>query len=114
MKKGKASLRPKRKQARRGDGFLSDLVRTNEGVVSSRVFSDPEINRFEMERIFTLSWLYVAQESETPQAGDFVTRSMGDDDRVVRAGREDEGIFKCLPTPGGGIELEAGSGQFCR
>lgn len=67
---------------------LSDLVKTKEGVVSSRVFSDPEINRLEMERIFTRSWLYVAHDSEIPQAGDFVTRSMGDDPVIVWRGQD--------------------------
>ena len=73
---------------RKQNGNLSDLVKTKEGVVSSRVFSDPEINRLEMERIFTRSWLYVAHESEIPQAGDFVTRSMGDDPVIVWRGQD--------------------------
>ena len=67
---------------------MSDLVRTDEGVVSSRIFSDPEINRLEMERIFTRSWLYVAHDSEIPHAGDYVTRSMGDDPVIVCRGQD--------------------------
>jgi len=66
------------------NGNLSDLVKTKEGLVSSRVFSDPEINRLEMERIFTRSWLYVAHESEIPQAGDFVTRRWIEQSPLVR------------------------------
>ena len=88
MKKTKKNVQPKGKRSHAGDGFLSNLVQADKGVVSSRVFSDPEINRLEMERIFTRSWLYVAHESEIPQAGDFVTRSMGDDPVIVWRGQD--------------------------
>jgi len=71
-----------------GDKLLSNLVRTEEGVISSRIFTDPEINRLEMERIFTRSWLYVAHESEIPRPGDFVTRPMGDDSVIVWRGQD--------------------------
>ena len=88
MKNTKARVSPKKKRVRSGNGLLSDLVKTDEGVVSSQIFTDPEINRLEMERIFTRTWLYVAHESEIPHAGDFVTRSMGDDPVVVWRGQD--------------------------
>ncbi len=69
-------------------GFFEDLVRTDEGVVSSQIFTDPEINRLEMERVFTRSWLFVAHESEIPHPGDFVTRYMGDDPVIVWRGQD--------------------------
>jgi len=69
-------------------GFFEDLVRTEEGVVSPQIFTDPEINRLEMERVFTRSWLYVAHESEIPHPGDFVTRYMGADPVVVWRGQD--------------------------
>jgi len=88
MKRGRASLAPVRKRDRSIDAFLNDLVKTEEGVVSPRVFTDPEVNRLELERIFARSWLYVAHESEIPHAGDFVTRYMGEDPVVVWRGQD--------------------------
>ena len=54
-----------------------DLVRFDEGEVSARIFSDPDIYRLEVERLFPRTWLFVAHESEIPNPGDFVTRRMG-------------------------------------
>ncbi len=87
MRRNKASLRPEREQ-RAGDGNLRNLVRSKEGLISSRIFNDPEIHRLEMDRIFTRSWLYVAHESEIPLPGDFVTRYMGGDPVIVWRGQD--------------------------
>jgi phenylpropionate dioxygenase-like ring-hydroxylating dioxygenase large terminal subunit len=67
---------------------LDDLVRPQEGLVSGRIFTDPEIYRLEQERIFGKTWLYVAHESEIPRPGDFVTRQMGEDPVIVCRGRD--------------------------
>ena len=88
MKKSKKAVQPKRNASRTGDGLFSKLVQVDKGVISSRIFNDPEINRLEMERIFTRSWLYVAHESEIPQVGDFVTRYMGVDPVIVWRGQD--------------------------
>jgi p-cumate 2,3-dioxygenase alpha subunit len=39
--------------------------------------TSPEIHRAEIERIFDKSWLYVGHESEVPERGDFVRRTVG-------------------------------------
>ncbi len=89
MKKTKArSISSMRKQGWSENGFLSDMVNSKEGVVSPQIFTNPEINRLEMERIYTRSWLYVAHESEIPHAGDFVTRYMGGDPVIVWRGQD--------------------------
>jgi len=88
MKAAKSTSAKKRKSVRKETGFAPDLVRTGEGIINPRIFTDPEINRQEMERIFTRSWLYVAHESEIPQPGDFVTRTMGDDPVIVWRGQD--------------------------
>ena len=67
---------------------LNNLVKPKEGLVSSRIFTDPDIYRLEIERIFTRTWLFVAHESEIPRAGDFVCRSMGVDPVIVARGRD--------------------------
>jgi phenylpropionate dioxygenase-like ring-hydroxylating dioxygenase large terminal subunit len=45
--------------------------------VSGRVYYDPAIFQDEIERIWHREWIYVAHESEVPQAGDFVARRIG-------------------------------------
>lgn len=69
---------------------LNELVRPEEGLVSSRIFTDPDLYRLELERIFARTWLYVAHESEVPRPGDFVTRQIGEDPVIVCRGRDDK------------------------
>ena len=88
MKSKRKNLQPKKKPVQSGNGNLNKLVQVDKGIISSRIFNDPEINRLEMERIFTRSWLYVAHESEIPKAGDFVTRYMGEDPVIVWRGQD--------------------------
>ena len=77
---------------------LKGLVLTRDGMVSPRVFTDPEIARLEMERIFTRSWLFVAHESEIPQPGDFVARWMGDDPVIVWRGQDETAGYVVTAT----------------
>ncbi|HLQ34867.1 MAG TPA: Rieske 2Fe-2S domain-containing protein [Chloroflexota bacterium] len=73
---------------------IDELVRTDEGMVSARIFADPEIYRIEMERLYPRCWLFVAHESEIPNPGDFVTRHMGADPVIVS--RDAEGKVRVL------------------
>ena len=45
--------------------------------VHALLYTDPEIFRREMHRIFGQGWVYVGHESELPKRGDFVRRMMG-------------------------------------
>jgi len=69
---------------------LHQLVKPEEGQVSRLIFTDPEIYQLELERIFAKCWLYLAHETEIPNRGDFVTRSMGEDPVIVVRGEDDE------------------------
>jgi phenylpropionate dioxygenase-like ring-hydroxylating dioxygenase large terminal subunit len=70
---------------------LDDLVSTDgERTVLARIMSDPEIYELELEQIFGRTWLFVAHESEVPEAGSFVTRSMGRDSVIVTRDTDDE------------------------
>jgi phenylpropionate dioxygenase-like ring-hydroxylating dioxygenase large terminal subunit len=44
-------------------------------VVDNQVYSDPEVYRREVERVFGDSWLFVCHESEVANVGDFVATS---------------------------------------
>ena len=49
---------------------LEDIVRPHEGLISRRIFADPEIFALEQERIFGRAWFFVGHESEIPNPGD--------------------------------------------
>lgn len=81
-------------QATTGQGIaFEELVRPDEGRISRRIFTDPEIYALERERLFARAWLFLGHESEIPNPGDYVTRPLGvdpvvlirDDDGAVRA-----------------------------
>lgn len=73
---------------------IASLIDRERREVSPRVFSDPEIYRLELERLFARTWNIVAHESEIPNVGDFVTRTIGDDPVIV-VRRRDGGV-DCL------------------
>ena len=66
----------------------ASLANLEKGALSARVFIDRDVYDLEMERIFTRSWLFVAHETEIPNAGDFVTRFMGEDAVIVVRGND--------------------------
>ncbi len=66
------------------DGIrVQDLVDLNDREVALRVLHDPEIYDLELEKLFSKSWVIVAHESEIPQQGDYVVRSIGADSVIV-------------------------------
>jgi nitrite reductase/ring-hydroxylating ferredoxin subunit len=65
-----------------GTGF-DQLIDPEDHTVSLRLFTDPEIYRWELERLFTRAWIVLAHESEIPNPGDYVSRSIGQDPVIV-------------------------------
>ena len=97
---------------------IKSLVDPEGGLIDRCIFADREIYEMERERIFARCWLYLAHESEIPNAGDFVTAYMGEEpvilcrdlngqaraflnlcrhrgNRVCRADRGNTKIFTC-------------------
>ena len=62
---------------------LEELVSDNAHYISRRVFTAEEIYRQEKRYIFGKSWLYLSHESQVPNAGDFITTTMGEAPVIV-------------------------------
>lgn len=45
--------------------------------VDNRVYSDPEVYRREVERIFERNWLFACHESEVAETGDYISTHLG-------------------------------------
>jgi len=58
---------------------IKSLIDPEAGLVDRRIFVDPTLYELERERVFGRCWLFLGQECEIPNPGDFVTRYMGEE-----------------------------------
>jgi phenylpropionate dioxygenase-like ring-hydroxylating dioxygenase large terminal subunit len=56
---------------------INSLLRLDEGLVHSDVYSSPEVFELEIRKLFHEGWVYIGHESEIPRPGDFVRRWIG-------------------------------------
>ncbi|WP_431791014.1 Rieske 2Fe-2S domain-containing protein [Kocuria palustris] len=73
------------------NGVLEDVRR---GMIPAHIYNDKEIFELEKERLFSRSWLFVAHESEVPEAGDYVVRRVLEDSFIIS--RDEKGQVRAL------------------
>jgi phenylpropionate dioxygenase-like ring-hydroxylating dioxygenase large terminal subunit len=62
---------------------VSQLVDTGNGMISRRIFIEPEIYETEQRQIFARCWLFLCHDSQVSRPGDFLTTYMGEDPVLV-------------------------------
>ncbi|MPZ89467.1 MAG: Rieske 2Fe-2S domain-containing protein, partial [Nitriliruptorales bacterium] len=73
------------------NGIVDDLQR---GLISAAIYNDATIHEWEKDRVFARSWIFLAHESEIPDPGDYVVRSVVDDSFIVV--RDEHGAVHAL------------------
>jgi phenylpropionate dioxygenase-like ring-hydroxylating dioxygenase large terminal subunit len=75
--------------------FLVEMGKDLErGLIPLQIFNNKDVHDLELRRIFTRSWVFIAHETEIPNKGDFVSRSIGEDPFICV--RDDQGVIRVL------------------
>src|SRR5690625_4237346 len=93
---------------------LDSLCDMQAGRLSGKVFWGQEIYEQELEKIFARRWLFVAHESQSPNPGDYLTTTMGEDEVIVvrQKGGEIKVLINSCPHRGNKVCFaEAGSAR---
>lgn len=74
--------------------LMDKVIDLERGLVSRKIFSDEEIYRLELDRIFHRCWLFLGHESMIPRPGDYMTNYMGEDNVIVW--RDQDGVVRAF------------------
>jgi phenylpropionate dioxygenase-like ring-hydroxylating dioxygenase large terminal subunit len=96
---------------------VNSLLRLDEGLVHSDIYTSPEIFSLEMEKIFHRGWVYVGHDSEIPQPGDYMLKWIGA--QTVIMNRDDKGklhlfMNRCRHRANSVCQFEQGNSAFFR
>ena len=67
---------------------VTGLADPDGGRIDRRIFSDEQVYKQEMRRIFARSWLFIAHESQFEKPGDFFQTYMGEDPVIASMNKE--------------------------
>ncbi len=70
-----------------GEGFTDNAANTH--APAGHYYTDPDIHRLELEKVFHHEWNYFCHQSQIPNAGDYMTGVVGEESLYVIRGRDD-------------------------
>lgn len=79
--------------------------------VHAHLYTDPELFRLEMDRLFANGWVYVGHESEIPQRGDTLRRTIGTEPVLFTRGPDGLHVVVNRCTHRGNLLLQPASAQ---
>ncbi|WP_257008413.1 aromatic ring-hydroxylating oxygenase subunit alpha [Bacillus sp. FJAT-45350] len=72
--------------------YLNETVQPEEGTIPAYILGDPTIYELEQEKLFMKTWMFLGHESEIPNSGDFITRTLAGYSIIIA--RSDEGKLR--------------------
>ena len=71
----------------------------SDGLIDRSIYSDPQLYRLELQRIFARAWNFMCHETQIPDAGDYFINYIGEDQVIVVRGEDGQvrGVVEHLP-----------------